>query len=682
MYTRKNNRNKRKRNKRTIGKYRGGDWKDKWDEMVNFLGEHTQNIVKNVSDWYAAQAWLNWFDVVLSTIGHNWETWMKDSVLPFWEPIKDFLMDIFSNKDSKWTYILSVLGVFGLIDWAGSAGLFGTGLEINLFDMLNNNYLNLGALIQAIGGFFLMLQNVLGWVTYGLWNVVASNGLFLSSFWIVMSITIFAPVILGIWDWINPNLETNYVNALENVKTTKAELEKAESELAKPTKKKLIIEDIYKQVKDAKLAYKKALDELDAAINAWETSKIYGDKLEIQIKNAEEELDIAKKAKEAHDEEKPINKKANIKKSAFDEHILNAETKLQVLQKLLKEYNDRLAKKSVTPAAAPAVAGPIGSNKSAAAAAAVPAAPSTNPVIAEPKNDAKAEPKDDDISSIASSQKSKSSLASKGRKLFGYIMSGFKSSDAKKGGRKGKNGKKGGNGKSQKNHGSSDSSDSSADLESVIKRLLSKKAIDKLNKTPKSVVDEMREYNPFPFQIAILCGFIKENPDGYEFVEEKMNKLKEPIIQSLSILNTRCKGEDCNEKTNKRVTQKDRPITSDEIEGLGEALTAIKLVHTASIHAIARESVESETKSETKDETKGGGRKIKPANVSKSMSHLKAIDTKWLENAYPDDFKIANKLGIVKQGNFTNVTNNILTDSAELAQKVVNRNMPDIVLAQ
>jgi hypothetical protein len=189
----------------------------------------------------------------------------------------------------------------------------------------------------------------------------------------------------------------------------------------------------------------------------------------------------------------------------------------------------------------------------------------------------------------------------------------------------------------------------------------------------------MRAANPFPFDMAILCGFIKETSVGYEFVEDRISKLREPIVQSLSILETRCKGGDCSKKNGHRSTQRTHPVSLDDIEVLGDSLTAIKLVHTASIHAFTREAIDN------KDTMKGGEgrkRKVKPADVSKTMNHLKHIDIGWLEKTYPEDFTIAKKMGIVKDGAFTGVTNNILADSTVLAEKIIKRKMPDINIAQ
>ena len=635
MYTRNNRKKSRHQKKRnTQGKYRGGDWKDKYDEMTDFLGKNVDQIGKNLSEWYTSQAWLNWMDIVFSTISYQWEGWMKEIVMSFWDPIKELFVDYFTNKDSIWRTIMPMLGIFGLIDWAGSAGLFGSNLEANLFDAMNNNYLNLGAVIKGICGIFGMLFNILGWMTYGVIHIIASNGLFLSSFWIIMSITVFMPLVFGAWDWATPNVETRYKKATERTIVAKTAWEKVVKELGNPSKKRTHDELVH-LAKTAKEEYNKAIKEESEAKHAWEKSQKYIEKLRADIVDAKKDVEIAQTAIDNQEGKSEPNKTTRL-----DEMLTKAQNKLHELEELLSEYNERMNPPQIN------VTGVLPENEHIA----------INRQYSTVS-----------LSSVSSKESNTSakSTASSVKSFFNSISNRIR-------------GKKtsGGGGKTQRKMPTEP-----IDLESVIERLLNKKAIEKMNKTPKSVIDEMRAVNPFPFEIAILCGFIKETTDGYEFVAERINKLKEPIVESLSIINTRCKGADCAEaKKGKRRTLREHPIRSDEIESLGDALTAVKLVHTASIHALTREAVET-----NKTEMKGGAKregakregakrlqKVTPASIAKTMSHLKHVDIGWLEKTYPEDFKIANKLGIVKQGTFTEVTNNILSDSAELAQRKIS----------
>jgi hypothetical protein len=210
---------------------------------------------------------------------------------------------------------------------------------------------------------------------------------------------------------------------------------------------------------------------------------------------------------------------------------------------------------------------------------------------------------------------------------------------------------------------------------------------------PKTTIDELKANNSFSFEMAKLCGFIKETDSGYLFDEKKINSLKEPIISSLSILNEKCSGADCDKEImkrkggKKRSTLKELPITSREIKSLEESLTAIKLIHTASIHALTREAVENEQKEIQGGQASGSRRPRKSKiDVPKTMTHLKSADIEWLQEKFPEDFKIAKKLKIVetKEGKtkFTNITNEVLKDSADMAQSTLYKKKIHIQLAQ
>ena len=68
------------------------------------------------------------------------------------------------------------------------------------------------------------------------------------------------------------------------------------------------------------------------------------------------------------------------------------------------------------------------------------------------------------------------------------------------------------------------------------------------------------------------------------------------------------------------------------------------------------------------------------------MTHLKSADIEWLQEKFPEDFKIAKKLKIVetKEGKskFTNITNEVLKDSADMAQSTLYKKKIHIQLAQ
>jgi len=215
------------------------------------------------------------------------------------------------------------------------------------------------------------------------------------------------------------------------------------------------------------------------------------------------------------------------------------------------------------------------------------------------------------------------------------------------------------------------------DYESIIHRLLSKKSLANFKNISTAELEEIRKEQPFPFEIALALGFMKKTEDGYELVEKRIQKIKEPVIQSMSFLNHRCKG--CKPKSH-RTTQKggSAPLENHEINSLREALTGVKMLHTASIYAITREAVEMEDK----DKMTGGDTRVNSQdpdpflNIPQTLNQLKPTDMDWLQEKFPDDFKIAQKLGIVSNGELSHSATEILQDTAEMSKSMIKKKIP------
>jgi hypothetical protein len=215
------------------------------------------------------------------------------------------------------------------------------------------------------------------------------------------------------------------------------------------------------------------------------------------------------------------------------------------------------------------------------------------------------------------------------------------------------------------------------DYESIIHRLLSKKSLANFKNLSTAEVEEIRKKNPFPFEIALALGFIKKTDDGYELVESRIQKLKEPIIESISFLNHRP-----NKKSEKKGgADIDTPLENHELDSLREALTGIKMLHTASIYAVTREAVEMEDKHKisggVSDSNGKSDQEPEPfLNISQTLNQLKPADMKWLQEKFPNDFKIAEKLGIVDKGELSHSATDMLKDTAEMSKNIIKKKIP------
>ena len=194
-------------------------------------------------------------------------------------------------------------------------------------------------------------------------------------------------------------------------------------------------------------------------------------------------------------------------------------------------------------------------------------------------------------------------------------------------------------------------------------------------------IEEIRKKNPFPFEIALALGFIKKTDDGYELVERRIQKLKGPIIESMSFLNHRTNKKGVKKGVKKGGENMDAPLENHELDSLREALTGIKMLHTASIYAVTREAVEIEDKQKmtggaSVSDSNGKSDPEPFLNISQTLNQLKPTDMKWLQERFPNDFKIAEKLGIVDKGGLSHSAKDILNDTAEMSKSIIKKRIP------
>jgi hypothetical protein len=201
-------------------------------------------------------------------------------------------------------------------------------------------------------------------------------------------------------------------------------------------------------------------------------------------------------------------------------------------------------------------------------------------------------------------------------------------------------------------------------IKSILDRMFNKKLLPKLNRIPKSDMEELIKKDPLPFGIAILFGFIQETENGYVFSKDGLDRLKTSIHNSMDTLydvtkenmedtpvttdvESEGKGKDENEDDDKYISNKELDFVTDSLE-------AMKLVHTASIHALARDTINED--GEIKGGINGSGIKDIPKTVK-----LQKEDIQWLHKKFPKNFEKAKKFGLVDNNmKFTENTDKII----------------------
>jgi hypothetical protein len=120
------------------------------------------------------------------------------------------------------------------------------------------------------------------------------------------------------------------------------------------------------------------------------------------------------------------------------------------------------------------------------------------------------------------------------------------------------------------------------------------------------------------FQLAVLCGFIKETENGILFTPQAAKSIKSLILTSQESIHKNCVGKHCGNKA------------KVDLDSIIDNLKAFEFVQTAVIHAIVRETSEKHSKTE-----------------KHVLSHIQKEDIEWLRERDPEQIEVAIKLGIL-----------------------------------
>jgi hypothetical protein len=191
-------------------------------------------------------------------------------------------------------------------------------------------------------------------------------------------------------------------------------------------------------------------------------------------------------------------------------------------------------------------------------------------------------------------------------------------------------------------------------LHPTIERMFQPDLLIKLNQIPKASMEAMIQENPVPFGYLILCGFMKETDTGYEFSEDSLNMIQMALSNTM---NTMDSSGPSDPKEQKEQKEDDWTTVNDSIE-------AFKFVHTASIHAMVRDGLDS------KNGQKGG------SSVSKRvpLDKIKTEDVVWLSQQDANGFKKAKDHGLLKDGRITELGH-------EVVQKTVDQSASGVEAA-
>jgi hypothetical protein len=185
-------------------------------------------------------------------------------------------------------------------------------------------------------------------------------------------------------------------------------------------------------------------------------------------------------------------------------------------------------------------------------------------------------------------------------------------------------------------------------LHPTVERMFEPDLLTKLNQIPKASMEVMIQENPVPFGYLILCGFMKETETGYEFSEDSLSMIQLALSNTMNTM----------DPSGPKEPKDDWTTVNDSIE-------AFKFVHTASIHAMVRDGLD------TKNGQKGGG------NVSKRvipLDKIKTEDVVWLSQQDASGFKKAKDHGLLKDGRITEL-------GRDVVQKTVDQSISGVEAA-
>ena len=187
-------------------------------------------------------------------------------------------------------------------------------------------------------------------------------------------------------------------------------------------------------------------------------------------------------------------------------------------------------------------------------------------------------------------------------------------------------------------------------LHPTIERMFEPDLLSKLNQIPKASMEAMIQENPIPFGYAIICGFMKETDTGYVFSEGSLSMIQMSLSNTMNTMNP-------------------TDSSKDDWTTVNDSLEAYKFVHTASIHAMVRDGLES------KEGQQGGGHLSKRVPLHK----IKPEDMDWLSQQQAHGFKHAEKHGLLKDDRITEMGNDVVQKTIDQYTSTIDRNWSKLV---
>ena len=187
-------------------------------------------------------------------------------------------------------------------------------------------------------------------------------------------------------------------------------------------------------------------------------------------------------------------------------------------------------------------------------------------------------------------------------------------------------------------------------LHPTIERMFEPDLLSKLNQIPKASMEAMIQENPIPFGYAIICGFMKETDTGYVFSEGSLSMIQMSLSNTMNTMNP-------------------TDSSKDDWTTVNDSLEAYKFVHTASIHAMVRDGLES------KEGQQGGGHLSKRVPLHK----IKSEDMDWLSQQQGIGFKHAEKHGLLKDDRITEMGNDVVQKTIDQYTSTIDSNWSKLV---
>ena len=192
-------------------------------------------------------------------------------------------------------------------------------------------------------------------------------------------------------------------------------------------------------------------------------------------------------------------------------------------------------------------------------------------------------------------------------------------------------------------------------LHPIVERMFQTEGGDlltKLNQIPKASMEAMIQENPVPFGYLILCGFMKETDTGYEFSEDSLNMIQMALSNTMNTMDPSYPKEH----------------KGDDWTTINDSIEAFKFVHTASIHAMVRDGLDS------KNGQKGGGHLSKRVIP---LDKIKKEDVVWLSQQDASGFKKAKDHGLLKDGRITELGHEVVQKTVDQSAAILESKLLD-----